>query len=200
MTSESVFRILFWVLLGGLFVVRMYFNFQARKAGQELMPDDKAIEHEGRGLFSIRLVSFFLMFAILGIYALNPAWLEGLSIPIPAWMRWTGFFIGLISLVFLAWTQATLGKNYSPQLRLQKEHHLVNTGPYARIRHPLYTSLFGVGIAFALVTANWLFVILAILVIFGLVARVPHEEQMMLAEFGDDYKIYMLHTGRFFPK
>ncbi len=164
------------------------------------MPDDKAIEREGRGLFAVRFASFFFMLAILVIYALDPAWLTMFSIPIPAWLRWAGFFIDLIYLAFLAWTQATLGKNYSSQLRLQKEHHLVTTGPYARIRHPLYTALSGLGIAFALVTANWLFVLLAVFIIFGLVARVPREERMMLAEFGGDYKNYMLRTGRFFPK
>jgi protein-S-isoprenylcysteine O-methyltransferase Ste14 len=200
MNSESVFRMLFWVLLAGLFIVRVYFNFQARKAGQELMPDNNAIEREGRFLFAVRFASFFLMAAILVIYAVDPAWLTKLSIPIPAWLRWTGFFIGLFSLAFLVWTQATLGKNFSPQLRLQKEHHLVTTGPYARIRHPLYTALSGVGIAFALITASWLFVLLAVLIIFGLIARVPREEQMMLTEFGDDYRNYMLRTGRFFPK
>ncbi len=76
----------------------------------------------------------------------------------------------------------------------------MTTGPYARIRHPLYSSLFGIGVAFALVTANWLFVLLAVLVIVGLIARVPREEKMMLDEFGDSYRDYMLRTGRFFPR
>lgn len=164
------------------------------------MPDDKAIRREGRGLFAIRFASSFLLGAILLIYAFDPVWLIKFTIPLPAWLRWAGFIIGLASLVFLAWTQATLGKYFSPQLRLQKDHQLVTTGPYARTRHPLYSSLFGIGVAFALVTANWLFVLLAILVIVGLSARVPREEKMMLDEFGDSYRDYMLRTGRFFPK
>lgn len=75
----------------------------------------------------------------------------------------------------------------------------MTTGPYARVRHPLYTAMFGVGIAFALVTANWVFVLLAVAAI-GVVARVPREEQMMIEEFGEEYKAYMQKTGRFFPK
>jgi len=200
MTSHSLFRFLFWILLTGLFIIRMYFNYQARKAGQVLMPDENAISREGRGLFAIRFASFFLLAAIFLVYALDPVWLIKFAIPLPTWLRWAGFIIGLASLVFLAWTQATLGNYFSPQLRLQKDHQLVTTGPYARIRHPLYSSLFGIGVAFALVTANWLFVLLAVLVIVGLIARVPREEKMMLDEFGDSYRDYMLRTGRFFPR
>lgn len=76
----------------------------------------------------------------------------------------------------------------------------MTTGPYTRVRHPLYTAMFGVGTAFALVSANWCFVVLAVAMIAGLVARVPREEQMMLEEFGEEYKAYVQRTGRFFPK
>ena len=52
----------------------------------------------------------------------------------------------------------------------------------------------------AFVTANWFFVVLAITAIAGLYARVPKEEQMIIKEFGEEYKAYMQRTGRFFPK
>jgi protein-S-isoprenylcysteine O-methyltransferase Ste14 len=52
----------------------------------------------------------------------------------------------------------------------------------------------------ALLTANWIFVILAVVTIAGLVARVPRDEQMMIEEFGEAYMAYMQKTGRFFPK
>jgi protein-S-isoprenylcysteine O-methyltransferase Ste14 len=54
--------------------------------------------------------------------------------------------------------------------------------------------------ALGLLTANWIFVAMAVLSIAGTVARVPKEEQMMLEAFGDEYKAYMQLTGRFFPK
>ena len=74
MSGESVFRILFWVLLAGVFGVRWYFSNKARTEKRSLMPDKKAIEQEGRGLFAFRLVSFFAMMAVFVIYALNPTW------------------------------------------------------------------------------------------------------------------------------
>jgi protein-S-isoprenylcysteine O-methyltransferase Ste14 len=111
-----------------------------------------------------------------------------------------GFAWGLASLGFLAWTQAALGKEWSPQLQLREEHHLVTTGPYARIRHPLYTAGLGYVTSLALLTANWVFIVFAVVVIVFLAARVPKEEKMMIEEFGEEYKIYIQRTGRFFPK
>jgi protein-S-isoprenylcysteine O-methyltransferase Ste14 len=200
MNTESTFRIASWVLLGGVFVMRAYFALRVHRVGERLMPDREAIEREGRGMFAVRVLMFFLLIAILVLYALNMPWMKVLSVPFPGWLRWAGFALGLVSLVFWAWTQAVLGKEWSPQLQLREEHHLMTKGPYARVRHPLYTAMLGFGISLALVTTNWVFIVLAVAVIAGLVARVPREEQMMIEQFGEQYKAYMQRTGRFFPK
>jgi len=200
MTTESTFRLAFWILFGVLLLIRAYSAFRVRQAGERFLPDRAAIEREGRGMFAIRFVGFFILIALLVFYALNPPWIQALLIPFPPWLRWLGFFLGLTSLALMAWTQVELGTQWSAQLQLREEHHLVTTGPYARVRHPMYTAMFGWGIALALVTAHWIFVVLAVLAIAGLIARVPREEQMMIEEFGEEYKAYMQRTGRFFPK
>jgi len=200
LTTESIFRVAFWVLLAGVLAMRIYFALKVRWAGERIMPDRKAIEREGHGMFAIR---FFLVFILLGwlvLYALNPIWIIVLSVSFPNWLRWIGFALGLASLVFWLWTQIALGKEWSPQLQLRKEHRLVTTGPYTRIRHPLYLAMFGYGISLALVTANWFFIIFAIGAIVGVCVRVPKEEEMMINEFGEEYKAYMQRTGMFFPK
>ena len=200
MTTESNFRVAFWVLFAGVFIMRMYFALRVRQAGERVMPDREAVKREGRGMFAIRVVMFFLLLGWLALYAINPTWMGVLSAPFPDWLRWAGFALGLASLGFWSWTQVALGKEWSPQLQLREEHHLVTTGPYSRIRHPLYTAMLGYGTSLALVTANWVFIVLAVAVIAGSIARVPKEEQMMIEEFGEEYKAYMQRTGRFFPK
>jgi protein-S-isoprenylcysteine O-methyltransferase Ste14 len=123
-----------------------------------------------------------------------------LSIPLPDWLRWAGYAAGLAGLGLWTWTQAALGTAWSPQLQLRGEHRLVTTGPYAWVRHPLYSAMLLWGTGVALVTANWVFVLMAAAVIIGMAARVPREEQMMLEAFGDEYRTYMGRTGRFLPK
>jgi protein-S-isoprenylcysteine O-methyltransferase Ste14 len=48
----------------------------------------------------------------------------------------------------------------------------------------------GIAIAFALVTAHWVFVAFGIVSVAGLFSRVPREEQMLLDQFGSEYAAY----------
>ena len=200
MDTETLFRTLFWILFGGVMVMRVYFSIQVRRAGERLLPDQAAVEREGRVAFAVRFVAFFALLALLVLYALNVPWLRALSIPLPSWLRWAGFVLGLASLAWWAWTQSALGTHWSAQLQLRAGHRLVTTGPYARVRHPLYTAMLGIAAAFALITAHWVFVAFGILSVVALFSRVPREEQMMLDEFGSEYAAYMQRTGRFFPR
>jgi protein-S-isoprenylcysteine O-methyltransferase Ste14 len=200
MDTETLFRILFWILLGGVLVMRVYFSMLVRRSGERLLPDQEAVEREGRGAFAFRVVGFLFILAWLVLYALNPSWMQALAIPLPDWLRWAGFALGLASLGLWTWTQVLLGKEWSPQLQVRGEHHLVTSGPYAWVRPPLYTAMFGWAVGVALVTADWVFLTLAALVIVGMITRAPREEQMMLDEFGPEYTAYMQRTGRFLPR
>ena len=164
------------------------------------MPDQKAIEREGKGLFAFRLASWFLMIGLLVSYALSLSWLDVFHFNIPDWLRLAGFGLGVVSIVFWTWTQVALGKAWSPQLQLRENHHLVTAGPYAHIGHPMYTGMTGFGVGLALVSANWIFVALAVLIIVGLAFRIPQEEKMLLGEFGEEYRAYMAHTGSWLPR
>ena len=93
-----------------------------------------------------------------------------------------------------------LGKYWSPQLQVQKEHKIITSGPYRVIRHPIYTAMFIWVIGLALFTASLVFALLALLTIIVLILRIPKEEKMMIEQFGDEYKKYMQITGRFFPR
>lgn len=200
MTTDIIFRISFWVLLGGVLVMRVYFMLQVHRARERLMPDRAAIKREGQGLFLFRFIGFFALLFILFSYALYLPWIAKLAVQFPAWLRGLGFGVGIASLTFWAWVQAALGKHWSAQFQLREGHQLVTSGPYARIRHPLYTAMLGISIAFALTSGNWILVAFVILAVLGIFLRVPREEQMLLDEFGEQYRAYMQRTGRFFPR
>ncbi len=68
------------------------------------------------------------------------------------------------------------------------------------MRHPIYTAMLCTATACALVSAHWVFILFSALAIPAFLARVPCKEQMMIKQFGEDYQVYMRHTGRFFPK
>jgi protein-S-isoprenylcysteine O-methyltransferase Ste14 len=180
--------------------MRVCFMRRVRQAGEPPTPDRKAIGREGRGLFVGRTMVLFFFGAILVLYAYDSPWLTTLSISLPDWLRWARLALGLVGLGLWTWTQAVLGKEWSPQLQLREQHRLVTSGPYTWMRHPMYSSMFGVGIALALLAANWCFVLFAMAMTAGFVVRAPREERMMLEAFGEEYRVYMQRTGRFFPK
>ena len=201
MSTETSFRIAFLILFVILITMRVYFMVRVRRSGGQIMPDGQAVAREGgRGVLVIRVIGFFALMIFLVMYFLGANWIDAFSFPLPGWLRWTGFALGVVAVIFWTWTQVTLDTQWSAQLQLTKAHHLVTTGPYARIRHPLYAGIFGWCVALSLLTANWIFVAVCVLSILGLSWRVPKEEQMMIEAFGGEYKAYMQRTGRFFPK
>jgi len=200
MNTEEALRIAFWGLLVLLLLMRGYFSFRVQRASERLMPDRAAIKREGTGIFAIRVVGFLLLIGLLVSYGINPPWMQALLFPLPSWLRWAGVVLGLASLGLWTWTQIELGTLWSAQLQLREEHHLVTTGPYSRVRHPLYTAMVGWAASLALVTASWLFVVVAVATVAMFFVRVPREEQMMIKQFGDQYRAYMKRAGRFFPK
>ncbi len=125
MSTESIFRAAFWVLLGGLCAMRFFLMRRVRPSGERRMPDRESIGREGRGLFVGRMVVLIFLAAILVLYGLDSPWLQALSIPLPDGLRWAGFGLGLVGLGLWTWTQAVLGEEYSPQLQLRDQHRLV---------------------------------------------------------------------------
>ena len=95
MSTESMFRIAFWLLFGGLILMQVYFAVRVRRAGERVAADRKAIEREGWGYAVVRAIGSLSLIAFLVLYAINPPWLGVLSAPFPGWLRWTGFGLGV---------------------------------------------------------------------------------------------------------
>ncbi|MHA1939601.1 MAG: isoprenylcysteine carboxylmethyltransferase family protein [Candidatus Thorarchaeota archaeon] len=152
------------------------------------------------GYAIVRAIRSISLIAFLVLYIVNQPWLGMLSVPFPNWLRWMGVVLGALSLAIYAWSRTTLGKEWSSYLQMRERHHLVTTGPYRWIRHPIYLAMMGFLTGITLVTANCLLIAFLIVSIVDLAHRIPKEEQMMIEEFGDEYKTYMQRTGRLLPK
>lgn len=93
-----------------------------------------------------------------------------------------------------------LGQQYSPHLELQDNHKLIRSGPYRLVRHPMYAFLFVYMLGVSLISSNILVIIPHAMAIAILCFRLDKEEAMLVEEFGQDFKDYMLETGRLVPK
>ena len=134
------------------------------------------------------------------IYTFAP-WLNFANYALPAWVRWLGVALLVASLVVFWKAHQDLGRNWSPSLELREGHTLITNGLYNYIRHPMYASQWLFVLAQCLLLPNWLAgvggLVLFLPLYFG---RVPVEEQMMLKEFGDQYRAYAARTGRVLPR
>ena len=148
-----------------------------------------------------------ILLALNGIGMLVPlvyvfsSWLDFADYSLPDWLRWIGVLLFAGAAVLLWKTHRDLGRNWTPTLGFRDEHTLVTEGIFKIIRHPMYAAHLLWALAQPLILTNWIAgfsFLIAQIPLFLL--RVGAEEQMMLDQFGDQYREYMNNTGRLFPK
>jgi protein-S-isoprenylcysteine O-methyltransferase Ste14 len=119
---------------------------------------------------------------------------------------WFPPFVVIGALVFLCaiWliyrAHKDLGRSFSITLKIREQHALVTEGIYHYIRHPIYAAFALWTIAQAMLLPNWVVGLTAPVLACTLFAiRIPREEAMMVATFGDSYRTYVKQTARFIP-
>jgi len=135
------------------------------------------------------------------LYILWPGALGWASVPVPAWLRWTGACLGVVALACFAWVHHTLGANFSARLRIRDRQALVTSGPYRLARHPMYTAFYLLHLGVCFLVANWFIAatwMLGLTVVIWL--RVRREEAILSHTFGAEYESYAGRTGMFFPR
>jgi len=145
-------------------------------------------------------LNFIGMVGIPIVYVVTPG-LDMFILPLPEVIKWLGIVLNIFGLVFLIWIHRVLGQHWSMMLKLGEEHKLVTTGPYSRIRHPMYTFFYILVISNALISLNAMVGICGIILWSCLyVMRIEDEEKMLIEGFGDEYREYIERTGRLWPK
>ena len=200
MNNELTFRVILIVVFILMAFIRIYYYRKVRQSGESVSIGKEAREQEGKLSMILRLTLFFSMIPLLTLYVISPHWMTWFMLSFPTWSRWIGVGLGIVSLLLLVWVQQSLGKYWSTDLQLRKQHILVTSGPYRWVRHPMYTAIFTLLIAFSLLSANWLIVLPCIVGIIVVYARIGKEEAMMIEQFGGEYRDYMKRTGRLLPR
>ena len=98
------------------------------------------------------------------------------------------------------WASRTMGRNWSIVARTRGDHALVTSGPFAWIRHPIYTAMFLMMIALAIGLGHVARLIIAVPVYaLGTAIRVRIEERLLRTAFGSAYEEYAKRVKRFIP-
>jgi protein-S-isoprenylcysteine O-methyltransferase Ste14 len=133
-------------------------------------------------------------------FLIQPRWVVLTKFELPIWMRWLGVAIALSGVALFGWMFRHLGLNVTSTSMPRAKATLVTTGPYRWIRHPMYSAALLLVIAAALLTSNLVVAVCGLIMFILMAARSRLEEARLVEKFGDAYREYQGHTGRFVPR
>lgn len=123
---------------------------------------------------------------------------EFLSAGLPMATRVLGLIFFALGSALRVWSQLTIGSAWSADISLGD--HLVTSGPYSWVRHPIYASYLIIAPSLLAMTDNWLLGLLSSIYALVSVMRISQEEEL-LGRFGDRYEKYRSQVpGTIFPK
>ncbi len=111
--------------------------------------------------------------------------------------------IGLAFYLIFSWIQIwstkVLGDNFSQDIAIKKDHHLITSGPFKIVRHPQYLSQFLMDIGAATATLSFVLAPLALIQIPFLFMRASLEDNLLEKHFGENFRSYKKKTGMIIP-
>ena len=114
-------------------------------------------------------------------------------------IRYIGLLITIPGFVLMQAGEKYLAKQFSIEVTLQKDHKLIQSGPYKVIRHPRYLGILVFFTGISLTFRSLLGIMLVMVLAAVLVWRVFAEEKMMHQEFGKEWEAYRAKTWRLIP-
>lgn len=99
---------------------------------------------------------------------------------------------------FSVWARRHLGRNWSAHVAVKEGHALVRTGPYRRLRHPIYTGVLLAFFGMVLVIGEWRALVALGLVLISFAVKASQEERRMREVF-PEYEQYRRETAALIP-
>jgi protein-S-isoprenylcysteine O-methyltransferase Ste14 len=104
--------------------------------------------------------------------------------------RWSGFLVTIAGALIAIFARFFLGSNWSGRVTIKQGHELIRTGPYAIVRHPIYSGLLLSVVGTAIAFGGIRHVLAIPLTLLGWWAKIRQEEQFLTQEFGEQYASY----------
>jgi protein-S-isoprenylcysteine O-methyltransferase Ste14 len=100
---------------------------------------------------------------------------------------------------FSVWARIALGRNWSAEVTFKEDHELIESGPYALARHPIYTGLILMALGTAIHYARPIGFAVLVALCGGLWWKARQEEQIMSRHFPDAYADYKTRVRSIIP-
>lgn len=130
------------------------------------------------------------------VMALQP----GPALDLPGPLRWLGLALVVGGIGFSMWGALTLGRHFDMEVEVHSGHEVVRRGPYALVRHPVYSGLAVHLLGACLATGNLLLLAGTVfLALPALYLRASIEERLLRSSLGSAYDAYARDVGMLFP-
>ena len=121
-------------------------------------------------------------------------------IPIDLRILYTGVVLTWVGIAFAIWARYTIGANWSGRVTVKVDHQLIQSGPYAFVRHPIYSGLLVANLGAALVIGRWRCWLAMVIFLAEMTRKASKVEGFMMTVFGERYQQYRRQTGFLIPK
>ena len=120
---------------------------------------------------------------------------------IPTQHIWSvlGVILAFIGISFAMYARHFLKGNWSSMVTLKEKHELIQSGPYAIVRHPIYSGMLLALLGTAIIIGELSAFITLIICLIVLIYKLRLEEQVLRRHFGEKYDIYMRRVKALIP-
>ncbi|HEX4006225.1 MAG TPA: isoprenylcysteine carboxylmethyltransferase family protein [Acidobacteriaceae bacterium] len=173
-----------------LCIFSIYWSAASKNSKPAASSESKA--SRGFHVFLINAGFFLLVFSIPG--------LTRQILPESHLLEGCGLALELVGFALAVWARRALGSNWSGEVRIATGHQLVRSGPYRRIRHPIYTALLAMYGGTMLVSGELHALLAWLLIVLAYIRKLRMEEAAMASAFGDEFSAWRNNSWRLLPR
>jgi len=107
--------------------------------------------------------------------------------------------LALSGLVVMLWARVTIGRNWSGGVVLKEDHELIQSGPYAYVRHPIYSGVFLLMLGFTVFRGQAPALVMMVMVVVLLSLKASQEEKLLVSHFPVEYPAYRKRVKALIP-
>jgi protein-S-isoprenylcysteine O-methyltransferase Ste14 len=184
----------FWTAFGvTLVALRIVYGRESTGAEPVPVAAESHTAGHSRALIAFHSIAFAVMYSGIAIAVFGhriPVWFES--------QRAVG--TGVIALGVILMVSAMVHfRSWRFRATLDKGHELATGGPFRILRHPIYMALNLLALGSAIWVPSPILWVSVILMAIGGALRGRAEERILVAAFGDRYRMYCAQTARFVP-
>jgi protein-S-isoprenylcysteine O-methyltransferase Ste14 len=158
-----------------------------------------AVRRESRGSRLAYVVPGMVGGVLLGWPNVHAGWLSERLWPRSVAADWIGLATLAAGLAFAVWARVELGRNWSGSVTVKEGHELIRSGPYAYVRHPIYTGLIAALMGTAVTVGTLRAWVGVVIIVVAFLRKLRTEEDFMRETFPGEYQRYSAQVPALIP-